>query len=358
MIIHVCEGLFPDKIGGIQKYSRELILTLNERGVNQVVITPFYDEVDIDLPESINVYTYKPSSGFWPFSLYEDLKSSDSLLRNMPYNENDVIFFQGVRSRFSVKSLNDKRVKIVNFHGLEMFQSYPRTMKEEIARFFLRRVVKKSSDERAVLISLGGDLTRIIKKHLKYREIHILPNGLSNYWLNTLPQERIFNDTIEILFVGRKDKRKNLDLVLDFFEKTKLNVRLNVVGTTGSPNSSNIIYYGAIRSEDDMRSIYLKSHLLLAPSLAEGMPTVILEAMACGLPVIATNVGANEELVCDRNGWLVDINSDLSSALNGILRQLEFKPDILDAKGTFSSLKSKNFCWNRIADDFLGIINI
>ena len=53
------------------------------------------------------------------------------------------------------------------------------------------------------------------------------------------------------------------------------------------------------------------------PSLSEGMPTVILEAMARGKAVIATDVGAVSELVSEENGVLIQAGSveELSNAL-------------------------------------------
>ena len=49
------------------------------------------------------------------------------------------------------------------------------------------------------------------------------------------------------------------------------------------------------------------SFALLQPSFAEGISTTILEAMACKIPIIASNLGGNKELVIDNeNGFLID----------------------------------------------------
>ena len=57
---------------------------------------------------------------------------------------------------------------------------------------------------------------------------------------------------------------------------------------------------------NDVESHLLKSHCFVLPSRSEGLSCSIMEAMAAGLPVIATDVGGNAELIDDgRTGWLV-----------------------------------------------------
>jgi glycosyltransferase involved in cell wall biosynthesis len=56
--------------------------------------------------------------------------------------------------------------------------------------------------------------------------------------------------------------------------------------------------HGAL-AHDDVRKLLEKSDVLLHTSLAEGIPNVVLEAMACGLPVVATDVGGTSEAVTD-----------------------------------------------------------
>jgi glycosyltransferase involved in cell wall biosynthesis len=69
---------------------------------------------------------------------------------------------------------------------------------------------------------------------------------------------------------------------------------------------------------EKMPYAYLAADVLVQPSLAEGLSRSVLEAMACGLPIVATNVGGNPELVSDGNGVLVEPRSS-----EGIGRALE-----------------------------------
>jgi glycosyltransferase involved in cell wall biosynthesis len=85
-----------------------------------------------------------------------------------------------------------------------------------------------------------------------------------------------------------------------------------------------VIFAGA---QDDMPPVYRQADILVHTSDFEGMPNVILEAMACGLPVVATRVGATPDLVVTgKTGYLAS-PGDVSSLADKILC-LAQQPDL------------------------------
>ena len=64
-------------------------------------------------------------------------------------------------------------------------------------------------------------------------------------------------------------------------------------------------YRGSIVDSEELKAELDEGDVLVCPSYSEGMPTVILEAMARGLAIIGTDVGATRELVDDGNGHLI-----------------------------------------------------
>ena len=81
----------------------------------------------------------------------------------------------------------------------------------------------------------------------------------------------------------------------------------------------NIRFLGLRR---DVPDLLAAADLLVHPSLEEGFSNAILEAMAAGRPVVATDVGGNAEAVCDgRTGWLVPAR-DTAALTHAILRTL------------------------------------
>jgi glycosyltransferase involved in cell wall biosynthesis len=103
------------------------------------------------------------------------------------------------------------------------------------------------------------------------------------------------NDSVKILIVGDGVDRNKLESKV---RKEKL--------------SSNVKFFG---HQTSMKKYYESIDLLVLPSLSEGLPNVVLEAMSMGKPVLATNVGAVSEVIKDgNNGWLVSANDHIALA--------------------------------------------
>jgi len=69
---------------------------------------------------------------------------------------------------------------------------------------------------------------------------------------------------------------------------------------------SDLIRYVGMVPYDQLEKSYQYADIFVLTSLSEGMPSVILEAMGCGLPIIASDVGGNNEIVHEgKNGYLI-----------------------------------------------------
>ena len=122
-----------------------------------------------------------------------------------------------------------------------------------------------------------------------------------------------------MLFVGRLEEQKNPLLLVEAFaalRRTVSDVRLVVVGEGGLRHAAedrarelgvaDAIHWSGFRSRADMPRLMNGADVLMLPSRFEGMPISVLEALACGLPVVATAVGEVPLVVADKvNGRLV-----------------------------------------------------
>ena len=155
------------------------------------------------------------------------------------------------------------------------------------------------------MVSLGGQLTDILIEQGAIREnIAVIPNAIESKWI--LSREEIEvkaakrgTDSIKFVMVGRNEYRKGLHILQSAMRSLEQPIELHMVGDWPYWDAGIhcVVHHGVIRDKRELMATLDECDVLLLPSLSEGMPTVILEAMARGLKVIAADVGANSTLI-------------------------------------------------------------
>ena len=171
----------------------------------------------------------------------------------------------------------------------------------------LRSLVRKHAHASQVTLSQGGRLDGILLEDVGISKDRIerLPNCTpANFAYAAGPRTK---NKGRFLFVGRDEVRKGLRTLIRAVADVK-GAQLDIVG--GSKRLDRLpgrfAIHGEITNRSRLRAIYDEVDFLVVPSLAEGMPTVILEAFSAGLPVIATDVGAVAAVIKDgQNGFLI-----------------------------------------------------
>jgi len=114
----------------------------------------------------------------------------------------------------------------------------------------------------------------------------------------------------------------------------------------------NIIFSGFVK-KDRLIQIYQNATIHVIPSIYEGLPTVLLEAMACGRPVVATAVGGTPEVIASgKNGFLVPSRApeEMSKTVLKLLKE----PQLRKAVGTAARRTiEEHYTWSRITDNIL-----
>lgn len=168
-----------------------------------------------------------------------------------------------------------------------------------------------------------------------------------------------------MLFVGTLEPRKNLERLIAAWQSiapsTRCGVRLVIVGTTGwlvdnildlSANYDDIEFKGEV-TDGELGQLLCGAMAFVYPSLYEGFGLPVLEAMAQGVAVLTSNVGATRE-VADGAALLVDPTNS-SSIRDGLLRLLE--DDALRAQLSCLGIeRAASFSWERNAAETLAVI--
>lgn len=151
----------------------------------------------------------------------------------------------------------------------------------------------------------------------------------------SLPKPHIDDGVFRILYVGSISVRKGLRYLVEAFRQLKHpRKELWIVGPTASPSGfedlslpEGIKFYGTLKG-DALQEMYARATVFCLPSIEEGLALVLSEALAHGLPVIATENTGIEDLLAEGKGGMVVPICD-SGAIVGCLNRLAEDGDFL-----------------------------
>ena len=218
----------------------------------------------------------------------------------------------------------------------------------------LKRPVLWNNRHADLIFSYGGGITTLLTKlGIPSTKIIDIPTGIDPSWC-IQQTARPVGVPIRFCFVGRFERRKGIEELHNALKKMGETHKYQFDFVGPIPPSkriqqANITYHGSINDTEALIQILDASDILVAPSHSEGMPNVIMEAMARGLAIVTTRVGAIESVVDESNGWYVEPGN--SESLKDILLQiLSSSPEIVFRKKEASSQRIRLFSWDKIAE--------
>lgn len=204
-------------------------------------------------------------------------------------------------------------------------------VKAPILGGFYRRILKNSD-----FITVTGIKSKkiLIDNDVDKDKIFILPNviNMDDY----IPESATKKD-YDISFIGRLTYVKRLDIFFQVISEVVKEIPELKVAIVGDGEElekckylvkeisleKNVIFLGFRK---DINELINKSKIVLLTSESEGMPSVIIESMACGVPVISSDVGDIGDIIQDgKNGFLVQKFDDISSYKDKIIKVLSDK---------------------------------
>jgi glycosyltransferase involved in cell wall biosynthesis len=317
---------------------------------------------DLQFPDFENYEIIKKPFPFW----WTQTRFAWEILKDKP----DVLWMP----MHSLPFFRSKKTKtVVTIHDLA-FKFFPNHFpKKDLRRlnFFTDYAVAKADKIIAISKSTKSDILKLYPK-IREEKIKVIYHGYDK----NLFRENISPDEIEkaknryklhvsryLIFVGTIQPRKNIGTLLEAFEILKQkeehkNLGLVIAGCSGwlaenivekIRNTSGALMTGKFETLD-LPALIAGAEIFVLPSLYEGFGLPVLEAMACGTPVVAADNSSLSEVVADA-GLLFDPNSGEKMA-NVLL-------EILENDKLRSSLRqkgferAKNFSWEKCARETL-----
>lgn len=315
----------PTEEGGVQKVVRRLSGELRSRGFQVKQGWASSSPMELDALRAPLRWSQAPLGPLACIPSFVGLARALLKLRpqivNVHFVTGQALYFILLRKLFGFKT-------ILSVHGSDLLR--PREHLGLALPFMLRRadaVTVVSEDLRQrLLLGLGLDP----------RKVRYVPNGVDvDFWADAqrdLP--RLALAAPHLVTVGRLEPVKGLDVLLQAFWRVRRNypdARLTIVGEGEARAAlerqaallgieAGVTFAGRLAREG-IRELFGGAHLFALPSRSEGMPLALLEAMAAGLPVVASTVGGVREVVGDEAGLLVrsGVSEPLATAILHLL---------------------------------------
>ncbi len=313
-----------------------------------------------------------------------DLPGTDSLLKKIIYSikriikikkiirieKPDVVFsflntvnLMVIFTRLSLKGFKNKIKLIVSEHttpSVELKGKLYRTKK-----FLIKNLYRKA--DKIIAVSEGVKKDLVVNFKLPEEKIEVIYNPLDIERIKELSKEELiehhwFNDNVPIIInVGSLNKPKAQEYLLKAFKlvREKIDCRLVILGEGEKENelkqlsidlgiSNDVAFLGF--QNNPFRFIGRSSVFVLS-SIWEGFPSVLVEAMACGVPVISTRCQSGpEEIITDSvNGLLVPVKDGekLAEAIFKVITNPDLSASMASvAKATVSRYDVKNVIIN------------
>ena len=351
---------FPPDFGGVARHVYTLSQFLAEKNYDVTVITPSIkiEKNEIVTPENIDVkrnlkFLRKTNPLQWPYIL---IHNSNVLRRtiNELGSDFDYIHYHGSNTLF-LNNINIQRPFTLTLHGIFpaciFFQEIdtwcrknPSTIRCSLCVAGIRKKyypllpgmilyssyyysnMNKSMRTLKKIISVSDYVKNIVESAFNLNNIITLYNFIDikndiKFNLNKEGEKIKIKNKEEktILYSGGLKYSKGIDTLLESYKLLNNDGSIKLVVSGIGPyeekikkhmlKDKNVIYLGYLSRSDQMK-VLNETDVFLAPSIyPDACPTSILEAMALGIPVIATKVGGIPELMDDgKTGYLVDPN--------------------------------------------------
>jgi glycosyltransferase involved in cell wall biosynthesis len=214
------------------------------------------------------------------------------------------------------------------------------------------RLVEETKMAGAWLAASTFTKSTLVENGIPAERIHVAPYGVNLDKFRPGATPRAGNGPLRLLFVGRINQRKGVKYLLEALRKLSTkHIELTICGRVlddlkiFEPYRSQITIRPSV-SPAELVAAYQTADLFVFPSVAEGFAHVLLESMACGLPVLSTTATAAPDLVTEGVDGFVVAPGDSNALVSRVEWALSHRSELHEMREA-ARRKAEQFTWAR-----------
>ena len=345
--------------GGSERYAVEITRRLRDRGHDIHLFARRFDEKYI---KGISFYNVPSRHTF--SSVVDSFYFAKDVARILEGKQFDVIHSHERGWRQDVLTVHTTTYK----SGLHKYSLIRRLDQTYLScRSWLYLFIERRQMRTPHLVAVSDVIRQDIARYYNRTEdVAVIPPGVDIEFFHpsftaesreqVREEENISSDDMVVIFVGAEFRRKGLDSLIPAIGPR---MRLLVIGrgermdhyrdlAVKSGAADRIQFVGHV---EDVRRYYAAADVFVLPSLFEGFGMTILEAMACGLPVVSSvNTGASGLIQNGRNGFVFHNQNEVP----GILQNLK-NVDLRKSVGYEARKTAERYTWDKEVGRYEGI---
>ena len=277
-----------------------------------------------------------------PFSL-KTFKAYKQIKKIIQENNYDIIHCNSptasILTRLAARKTKAKVIYMA--HGFHFFKGAP--LLNWLLFYPAEKFTSRYTD---ILVTINNEDYQIAKKHFHAKKIILLPGvGLDTSKFNN---DRTYNNTdnINLLSIGELNKNKNHQIVIKALANCPKNIHYHICGEGPLRNELlelakklkvNLHLEGY---QANVKTFLDQADIFVFPSLREGLPKSVMEAMANGLPCIVSNVRGNHDLIDPKGGFVVGNKQEEYTAA---IKSLATSSELRKSQGEYNKEKVKKY---------------
>jgi len=254
-----------------------------------------------------------------------------------------VLYAHSPEAAFALRLAGSRRI-VLHLHGADnplTFSRYRFFRNSVFLSAFEKLILKQAVKKAQLVIGINTDCINLCRRYkgdnYEYECVEVpVCTDFDYFSIESMEPQIERANPFTVLYVGRLNKVKNVELLIraiKFLKKNRSDIKLKIVGSGEELQNltklaeslgvkDSVDFMGSV-SHDRLLPFYLLADVFVLPSYSEGMSVALLEALACGVPSVASEVGGVRKLIVPGvNGYFIK-NFDVSELASKIMLAYE-----------------------------------